>query len=210
MIVALAVVVFAVYAAMGRGGELPAERGDHTPLDLGPVSAADVALLRPPSAAWGYDIRATDEALGRIAESIRERDVRIVALEQLVTDLSRDPAPVPLGNQIQGGHHRRAGGDAPTRTDLPVAGGAVTRTDLPAAGDALTRIDPPAAAAAGATDEPSATAEPPATAETSATSEPSAPGTPAAAPDPEAERVREGAASAKQLRQQSPPERSHD
>jgi hypothetical protein len=42
---------------------------------------------------WGYSMQATDEALERIAESIRERDVRIVALEQLVTDLSRNPKP---------------------------------------------------------------------------------------------------------------------
>jgi hypothetical protein len=99
LIVGLVVLVALVYAAMGRGGELSAERTDHAPLDLGPVSATDVVLLRPPSAAWGYDMRTTDEALERIAESIRERDVRIVALEQLVTNLSRGsaPAPAPLG-----------------------------------------------------------------------------------------------------------------
>jgi hypothetical protein len=41
-------------------------------------------------------MQATDEALEQIAESIRERDVRIVALEQLVTDQSRDSGPVQL------------------------------------------------------------------------------------------------------------------
>ena len=41
-------------------------------------------------------MQATDEAMEQIAESIRERDVRIVALEQLVTDLGRDHAPMPL------------------------------------------------------------------------------------------------------------------
>jgi hypothetical protein len=98
VIVGLIVLAAVVYAAMGRGGELSAERTDHAPLELGPVSATDVALLRPPSAAWGYDMQTTDEALERIADAMRQRDVRIVALEQLVTDLSRNPAPAPLGS----------------------------------------------------------------------------------------------------------------
>jgi hypothetical protein len=109
IIVVLAVVVF---LAMGRGGELSAERNDYAPLDLGPVSATDVALLRPPTGAWGYNMQATDEAMDQIAESIRERDVRIVALEQLVTDLSRDHAPMPLlASPYAGARHRRALGD---------------------------------------------------------------------------------------------------
>lgn len=94
---------------MGRGGGLSTERNDYAPLDLGPVSATDVALLRPPTGLWGYNMQATDEALERIAEAVRERDVRIVALEQLVTDLSRrDHAPMPvLGPPILGARHRR-------------------------------------------------------------------------------------------------------
>jgi hypothetical protein len=85
------------------------ERNDYLPLDLGPVSATDVALLRPPTGLWGYNTQATDEALELIAESIRERDVRIVALEQLVTDLSRrEHAPIPvLGSPYTGARHRR-------------------------------------------------------------------------------------------------------
>ena len=106
VIVVLAVVV---YVAMGRGGELSAERNDYVPLDLGPVSATDVALLRPPTGLWGYNMQATDEAMEQVAESIRERDVRIVALEQLVTDLSRDHAPMPLlASPYEGARHRRA------------------------------------------------------------------------------------------------------
>jgi hypothetical protein len=89
IIAILAIVAVAVFAAVGRGGQLSVERTDHAPLELGPVSATDVVLLRPPTALWGYNVQATDEAMEQIAESIRERDVRIVALEQLVTDLSR-------------------------------------------------------------------------------------------------------------------------
>jgi hypothetical protein len=109
MVIAI-VAVFAVvvFVARGRGGELSAERADYVPLDLGPLSATDVALLRPPTGLWGYNMQATDEAMGMIAESIRERDVRIVALEQLVTDLSRDQAPaLPLGSPYPGARHRR-------------------------------------------------------------------------------------------------------
>ena len=113
MIVALVVLGAVVYVATGRGGELSAEHPDYAPLDLGPVSATDVVLLRPPTALWGYNVQVTDVALERIAESIRARDVRIVALEQLVTDLSQDPAPAPLSSPYQTARHRRAGEELP-------------------------------------------------------------------------------------------------
>ena len=109
----VAVVAIVIVMATGRGGELSAERGDYAPLDIGPVSATDVALLRPPTGVWGYSMQATDEALEQIAEAIRERDVRIVALEQLVTDLSRDHAPSmaplasPYASPYSGARHRR-------------------------------------------------------------------------------------------------------
>jgi hypothetical protein len=59
-------------------------------------------------ALWGYNMQATDEALDRIAASIRERDVRIVALEQLVEDLSREPSAQPLSSPYMTARHRRA------------------------------------------------------------------------------------------------------
>jgi hypothetical protein len=73
------------------------------------VTATDIVLLRPPTALWGYSMQVTDEAMERIAESIRERDVRIVALEQLVTDLSREhtPLPPPLSSPYVGMRRRR-------------------------------------------------------------------------------------------------------
>ena len=110
----LAVLAAVVFVAAGGGGEMrAAERTDYAPLDLGPVSATDIVLLRPPTALWGYSPQATDEALERIAESIRERDVRIVALEQLVTDLSRSPAhPMPAGSPYIGARHARPGGES--------------------------------------------------------------------------------------------------
>ena len=106
LIAGLVILIAVVLVAAGRGGELPAERADYAPLDMGPVSATDVALLRPPANAWGYNMQATDEALAKVAESIRERDVRIVALEQLVTDLSKEPAPPPLASPYVGARRR--------------------------------------------------------------------------------------------------------
>jgi hypothetical protein len=102
IIAVLAIVAVTVFAAVGRGGQLSVERPDYAPLDLGPVSATDVVLLRPPGALWGYSVQVTDEAMEQIAESIRERDVRIVALEQLVTDLSRGAAAAVRGGPEAG------------------------------------------------------------------------------------------------------------
>jgi hypothetical protein len=106
VIAILAVIAAAAFAYRGRLGEMSAERNDYVPLDLGPVSATDVALLRPPTSLWGYNVQATDEAMEQIAESIRERDVRIVALEQLVTDLGREQEPTTPGSPYVGARRR--------------------------------------------------------------------------------------------------------
>jgi hypothetical protein len=121
LIAAVVIIAVVVSLAMGRGGGMPAERNDYFPLDLGPVSATDVALLRPPTGLWGYNMQATDEAMGQIAESIRERDVRIVALEQLVTDLSRDHAPMPLASPYVGARHRRSAAETAEAAESEIA-----------------------------------------------------------------------------------------
>jgi len=96
MILAAVAVLFGVfYAASGRGGEMSYEPADHAPLDLGPVSAADVALLHPPTALWGYNVQVTNEALDLVARAIRERDITIAYLQQQVADLAARPAPAP-------------------------------------------------------------------------------------------------------------------
>ena len=105
--------------ATGRGGELAYEQADHAPLDLGPVSATDVALLRPPTALWGYNMQVTDEALDRIARALRDRDIEIAYLQRQLADLGQ-PQPTLA------------------RLDQP----SLTRLDQPA----LTRLDQPALA----------------------------------------------------------------
>jgi hypothetical protein len=92
IIAAVAVLVGVFYAATGRGGELAYEHADHAPLDLGSVSAADVAMLRPPTALWGYNMQVTDEALERIARAMRDRDVTIAYLRQQLAGQGSDAA----------------------------------------------------------------------------------------------------------------------
>ena len=171
MIIAVIVVVAAVvFLGRGGGGELSVERNDYVPLDLGPVSATDVALLRPPTGLWGYSMQATDRALEQIAESIRERDVRIVALEQLVTDLSRDQVPMPLlASPYSGARHRRPhAGTADTEAvevpdETPVLPESSTPPTTPTI--SVTPVAPASSAAPPSSDTPaSASWETPATA----------------------------------------------
>ena len=90
--VAVVILVGVFVVATGRGGELAYEHPDYAPLDLGPVSATDVALVRPPTALWGYNMQVTDEALETIAQAIRDRDVTIAFLQQRLADLTAQTA----------------------------------------------------------------------------------------------------------------------
>jgi hypothetical protein len=101
LIVAVAILCGVVVVAMGRGGELARPAADVRPLDGEIVTAADVALLRPPAALWGYDMRATDEALNMVARTVTERDVEIAILRRQIAELEaaakelQPPARVP-------------------------------------------------------------------------------------------------------------------
>ena len=147
LIAAVVILVGIVFVATGRGGELSRERTDYAPLDLGPASATDIALLHPPTALWGYDMQATDEAMAQIAESVRERDVRIVALEQLVTDLSREPAPPPLSSPYLGARHRRPAEIAhaeqmPPVAEIAAAAGIPPMAEIPAVAETAPAAEP--------------------------------------------------------------------
>jgi hypothetical protein len=86
LLLAAAVILAGVVSvAMGHGGEMAEFAMDYLPPDL--VTAADVALLRPPSALWGYNVQVSDEALSRIAQVITERDVEIAVLRQQLAEL---------------------------------------------------------------------------------------------------------------------------
>ena len=86
LLLAAAVILAGVVSvAMGHGGEMAEFATDYLPPDL--VTAADVVLLRPPSALWGYNVQVTDEALNRVAQVITERDVEIAVLRQQLAEL---------------------------------------------------------------------------------------------------------------------------
>jgi hypothetical protein len=94
ILVSVVILVGVVSVAMGHGGEMAEFASDYPPFDVGDLmTAADVALLRPPSALWGYNVQATDEALGRIARVVTERDVEIADLRRRLAESRIDPAP---------------------------------------------------------------------------------------------------------------------
>jgi hypothetical protein len=129
-LIAIVVVLVGIFfAATGRGGEMSREPADHAPLDLGPVSAADVALLRPPTAMWGYNMQVTDEALDQIARAMRERDVTIAYLQdQLAGHENHGSYAEP-----RGGHARLdpdTTDDAGTRATPEIAEYGQTRANL--------------------------------------------------------------------------------
>jgi hypothetical protein len=108
LVAAVAVLAGVIAVALGRGGELAFFPGDYAPLKLDEIAATDVVLFRPPMAAWGYSVQATDEALNRIAGALTERDIEITTLRQQVADLE---ATSPAGG--------RRGYGLPGRNDRP-------------------------------------------------------------------------------------------
>jgi len=95
LLLAGAVILAGVVAvAMGHGGEMAEFPSDYVPPRLGELlTASDVAMLRPPSALWGYNTQVTDQALSRIAQIVTARDVEIAVLRQQLADLRAGTAP---------------------------------------------------------------------------------------------------------------------
>jgi hypothetical protein len=91
LVAAAAILVCVVLAALGRAGEMAAFPSDSAPLRMEEMTAADVALLRPPLALWGYNVPATEEALGVIARAVTARDAEIATLRQELADLRARP-----------------------------------------------------------------------------------------------------------------------
>jgi hypothetical protein len=106
LIAAAAILAGVVLAALGRLNGMAASPADFAPLELDDLTAADVALLRPPTALWGYNTAATDEALQLIARSVTERDVEIARLRRQLAELQENqprppaPGPAPYGRDL--------------------------------------------------------------------------------------------------------------
>ncbi len=130
LIAAVAIVVGVIVVALGRGGELAHFAADVPRWDAELGTAADVALLRPPSALFGYSTQATDDALGQIAQLVTQRDVEIASLRSRVAELQgrretraaqaaaaparRPPGPAsPPGQAAQPGPSRQPQPDEP-------------------------------------------------------------------------------------------------
>src|SRR5262249_41688543 len=119
MLIAIAVVLVGIFfVATGRGGELAYEQADHAPLDLGPVSAADIALLRPPSAMWGYNMQVTDAALDTTAAARRGRAVPTAYLQ----DQRASPQRSGSYDEPRGAHARPPFLPPPSLAGLDPAG----------------------------------------------------------------------------------------
>ena len=84
---AVAILGCVVLAALGMAGEMAMFPPESAPLRMNEVTAADVALLRPPLALWGYSVPATEEALGVIARAVTARDTEIATLRQELDDM---------------------------------------------------------------------------------------------------------------------------
>jgi len=84
---AAAILGCVVLAALGMAGEMAMFPADSAPLRMDEVTAAHVALLRPPLALWGYSVPATEEALGVIARAVTARDTEIATLRQELDDM---------------------------------------------------------------------------------------------------------------------------
>jgi hypothetical protein len=147
LVAVLGVLVAVFFVATGRGGELSHERPDHAPLDLGPVSATDVALLRPPTAMWGYNVDVTDEALDLIARALRDRDVRIAYLQQQLAEGTTGTVPDPSAALRQPWSDWRTPAtseDPDTERIPPADSGDQASQDHPSAEDDIIPWDQPA------------------------------------------------------------------
>ena len=108
MVVAIAVILACVViVATGRGGEMARFPNDYAAPDFSALAATDVALLRPPTTLWGYNMQATNEALTGIAAALSARDVRIASLERQIADLRAASQASPYG-QMPGSSARGA------------------------------------------------------------------------------------------------------
>jgi hypothetical protein len=122
LVAAAAILGGVVVAALGRAGEMATFAGDTAPIELGEVSATDVALLRPPMSLWGYNAQATEDALRVIARSVTARDVEIATLRRELADLQRR----------QDGVRTTGTGDRPVTTASPASAARPATTANPA------------------------------------------------------------------------------
>ena len=168
LLAGLVILAGVVGVAMGHGGEMAEFARDYVPPDV--MTAADVAMLRPPSAIWGYNVQVTDEALSRAAQVITERDVEIAVLRQQLAELRSATGSHPAvaaaallaRSKSAGARADRSGLDSPAAgLDSPAwagprpawTGAGRGRPDRGDTGSAPTRSAPRSEGAAASRDE---------------------------------------------------------
>ena len=160
LLLAAAVILAGVVSvAMGHGGEMAEFAMDYLPPDL--VTDADVVLLRPPSALWGYNVQVTDEALNRVAQVITERDVEIAVLRQQLAELrsATGSHPAIAATLLARSKAASTRGSSSRQASTPQASTPRTGTREPSAGQAGSPDGP--VPAAGPPDLPSPEQETP-------------------------------------------------
>ena len=110
LLAALAILGGVVVVAMGRGGEMAFFPRDLPVTGLDLRSPADVAMLRLPLGAIGYQVQATSEALAAAANLLAARDAEIAALRGELRQLgSSGPAePAEAADTVQSDGDERA------------------------------------------------------------------------------------------------------
>lgn len=97
VLAAVAILAAVVLIVMGRAGEMSGAEPDYAPLDLppdGPLASRDVTRLRLPLSLWGYHVRAVDELLQRVSDSLTAQEEHITALERRLAEIE-DKSPAP-------------------------------------------------------------------------------------------------------------------
>jgi hypothetical protein len=149
LLLAGAVILAGVVAvAMGHGGEMAEFPSDYippTPGDL--LTAADVAMVRPPAALWGYNTQVTDEALSRIAQIVTERDVEIAVLRQQLADLRSGTRAAPPAASARPARPILAGPEPAVAPAAAVPQPAAAEPEVPEAEPAAEAAEPAAAEA---------------------------------------------------------------
>ena len=92
LLAAAAILGCVVLAALGRAGEMAAFPSDAPPLRVDELNGISCGGYRGvsdtfASALWGYNVSATEEALGVIARSVTARDVEIARLRRELAEL---------------------------------------------------------------------------------------------------------------------------
>jgi hypothetical protein len=149
LLAVVAVILIGVIAvAVGRGGELDPAEADYRPVDLDEVTSTDVALMRPPTALFGYHREATDAAFGQIARAISDREVEIATLRrQLAEQLPARTSPALRADP--GLRPEPPPGPSFAAGPRPDATGPMTKAGLPARPPARLPAEPPAPPSAG-------------------------------------------------------------